>query len=89
MKKYLFVVILLLSRGTCIGQVAKWLIPPVYDTIGMAKGVDLVISQSADEKSIWDLSGQLLAKTKDVISPFVEGRSVTTDSSGRNVTGFF
>jgi hypothetical protein len=89
MKRSVFMMATLFMAELSFGQVAKWLIPPVYDQVDMAKGADLVITQSADEKSIWDLDGQLLSKTKDELSPFVEGRSVTLGNDGRTVTGFF
>lgn len=54
----------------------------------MAYGVDLVIAYSADEKSIWNLDGKLLAKTKDDLSSFIEGRSILTDKRGI-ITGLY
>ena len=77
------------STSQMKGQVAKWLIPPTYDHIHMADGERLVITDSLENKIIWSQSGKRLAMTKDQISPFEEGFSITTKYGSNEITGFF
>lgn len=71
------------------GQIAKWLIPPVYDDIHMVNGEDLVITDSLNKKVIWSKSGERLATTNDQMFSFVEGLAVTAKHASRQITGFF
>ena len=71
------------------GQVVKWLIQPMYDTIYMANGENLIITDSLDKKIIWSFSGERLAMTGDQIFSFKEGFAVTTKKGTGEITGFY
>lgn len=71
------------------GQVAKWLIPPLYDGIYMTSGEDLIVTDSLDHKTIWTQDGKRLATTDDMLCPFVEGFSVTIKRGNGIITGFY
>lgn len=59
-------------------QIAKWLIEPSSDSIRMAVGIDAIITDSADIKSLWSYDGKRLAMTSNEIYDFKENRSVST-----------
>lgn len=71
------------------GQVAKWLIPPMYDDIHMANGEKLIITDSLDNKILWTHSGKRLAMTEDQIFSYEEGFAVTTKKGSGVITGFY
>lgn len=71
------------------GQVAKWLIPPMYDDIHMASGENVIITDSLDNKIIWTLSGKRLAVTSDQVFPFKEGYAVTLKKGSSSISGFY
>ena len=71
------------------GQVAKWLIPPMYDTIQMADGEDLIITDSLNKKIIWSPAGKRLAMTEDQIFSYKEGFAVATKTGTGVITGFY
>lgn len=54
-------------------QIAKWLIPPMYDRIQLVNGIDAVLTDSAGVKNVWTLDGQRLISCKDEILSFKEG----------------
>lgn len=58
-------------------QIAKWLIPPSYEKIELANGIDAIITDSAGVKSIWTLTGKKLITTRDDILPFKEGLALS------------
>ena len=74
---------------TAKGQVAKWLIPPLYDNIYMTNGENLIITDSLNQKTIWSQTGLRLATTNDHIFSFVEGFAVTTKRGSEMITGFY
>lgn len=88
-KKLLLGLVILATASHTNGQIAKWLIPPVYDNIQMAEGENLVITDSLRYKIIWSQSGKRLSMTKDVISPFVDGYAITTEGDSTQITGFY
>lgn len=74
------------------GQVAEWLIKPKYDTIYMASGERLIITDSLNQKIVWLQSGESYERkdiTPDEIFPFVEGFAVTTKRDSGVITGFY
>ena len=88
-KKLILVLAIFASTFQMNGQVAKWLIPPVYDNISMANGEKLVITDSLNYRMIWSYSGKRLAMTEDQISSFEEGFAVSTKSRSNSITGFY
>lgn len=88
-KKLILVLAIFASTFQMNGQVAKWLIPPVYDNIRMANGEKLVIADSLENRIIWSQSGQRLAMTEDRLFSFKEGFAVTTKRGSDLITGFY
>lgn len=88
-KKIVFLIVIIANITPMKGQIAKWLIPPVYDEIHMASGEELIITDSLDTKVIWSMSGQRLANTADQIFPFTDGLAVTVKRGSGLITGFF
>ena len=88
-KKLLLGLVILATASHTNGQIAKWLIPPMYDNIQMAEGENLVITDSLNTKIIWSQSGKRLSSTKDQIHPFKEGFAVTTVTGTDSITGFY
>lgn len=71
------------------GQIAKWLIPPVYEKIYMTSGENLIVTDSLGKKIVWSHSGKRLSTTRDQILPFVEEMAVTMEREGGLITGFY
>lgn len=90
MKKTIFILSALFVVDVACGQVAKWLIPPVYDNIQMAKGEKLIITDSLNNRTLWTQSGERLTTiTDNQLFPFKDGYAVTTTIGGNLITGFF
>jgi hypothetical protein len=89
MKRTLILLSIILSANAVRGQIAEWLIQPVYDNISMSNGEQLIITDSLNSKILWSQSGKRLAITDNLISPFKEGYSVTTSRNSDIITGFF
>lgn len=88
-KKLFLVLAIFVLTSQMNGQVAKWLIPPLYDNIQMANGEKLVITDSLENKIVWSQSGKRLAMTNDQLAPFEEGFSVATKQGSNEITGFY
>lgn len=73
MKRILLILMLLDVYVGSKAQIAKWLIPPLYEKITLVKGIDAVMTDSADIKAIWTLNGKRFITSKDEIFPFKEG----------------
>lgn len=89
MKKGFILLCTLLSCISASAQMSRWIMPPAYDDIHIADGAPLIISDSLNVSSLWDLYGRHLAVTEDEIHPFREGFAVTTERGTDNITGFF
>lgn len=90
MNKKLFLGIALCVATVSVkGQVAKWLIPSMYDNIRMADGGNLIVTDSLGSKILWTYSGNRLAMTEDQIFSFKEGFAVTTKKGSSVITGFY
>ena len=89
MKKLLFVFILVTSCFVARAQMARWIMQPNYDRISIAAGAPLLIADSLDMKSIWSIDGKHLSVTRDILHPFCEGLSVTTEKDSDKITGFY
>ena len=70
-------------------QMASWVMQPVYDKIHVAKGADILLSDSANIRSLWDFTGKRLAQTADSLHNFRENLAVTTVKGSNKVSGFF
>ena len=64
-KRMLFILVFATTTCSTFGQVAKWLIPPLYNDIHMTNGEDLIVTDSLDQKTIWSQTGTRLATTGD------------------------
>lgn len=89
MKRILILLSFVLVVNAIRGQVAEWLIQPVYDNIRMAEGEQLIISDSLNSKILWSQSGKRLAITDYQLYSYKEGYSVTTRRNSEIITGFF
>ena len=89
MKKVLVTLMFVLSCLATNAQMARWIIQPRYDRIYIADGAPLLIGESLDSSTIWNMNGQKIAVTNDVINPFREGLSVTTRKDLETITGFY
>lgn len=89
MKKIIFLLALVLSGIETKAQMSRWIMQPQYDSIYIAPGAPLLISDSLETSFIWSFEGKLLSQTQDCINPFKEGLSVTTKKGSDEVTGFY
>lgn len=91
MKRFLFLTSAFLICKMVSAQVAKWLIPPSYDNIYMARGAELIVTDSVTDsgkiKTIWTKEGERLATTQDWLMPFSEGHAVTVEPKTSIITG--
>lgn len=86
------IVILFMSLALAVSakaQIAEWLIPPVYDNIGMATGTDAVITDSSRVKTVWSLDGKRLISTYDYLYPFRERRALSARPGSSLITGVY
>lgn len=71
--------ILLFFMGSLLAinaQIAKWLIPPSYDKIRQAQGLEAISTDSAGVKTIWTMDGKRVLSTSDDLFPFREGMAL-------------
>lgn len=86
------IVLLFMSLAFTISvkaQIAEWLIPPVYDNIGMAIGTDAVITDSSGVKTVWSLDGRRLLSTFGYLCPFKEGLALSVRAGTSLITGIY
>jgi len=89
MKKIIMILMASMTVSVMHGQVAKWLIPPAYNSVHMAVGADLIVTDSADTKALWSLTGRRIASTRNQIFPFVDGMAVSTTRGSGQIAGLF
>lgn len=89
MKKLIILFLVLLSATQTRAQVARWIIPPCYDSIYFATGADLIVTDSLDEKVVWTREGTRLFKTSSTLYPFKEGITVITEKNSSRIMGFY
>ena len=73
MKKITFILFCFFSLINTKAQIAKWLIPPSYEKIQLADGIDAVMTETSGVKTVWTMDGQQLFSCKDELYPFKEG----------------
>ena len=84
--------LLLIFVSLCVvvkAQMSRWIMQPVYDSIYIQSGAQLLISDSLGIYTIWNLNGKKLSVTDDCIHPFKEGLAITTQKHSENITGFY
>ena len=86
MKKVAFILLCLCVVVGARGQIAKWLIPPLYDEIKIAEGIDAIQTDSAGLNAIWTLDGRRLISSRDDICPFKEGMALTVRPGTSDIT---
>ena len=52
MKRTLLTIVCVCVASLANAQIAKWLIEPMYDDIHMAAGIDAIITDSANTKTL-------------------------------------
>ena len=78
-----------MATATMKAQMAKWVIPPVYQAIHKMGGGDFIVTDSADYKILWSWDGQRLASTRNQLYPFRENLSVAIPKGTASVAGFY
>lgn len=73
MKRLIIVLFYLVITLGLKAQIARWLIPPLYEKIQLVDGVDAIMTEADGIKTIWTMDGQKLITTPDDIYPFQEG----------------
>lgn len=89
MKRTFFTLLSVSLVSFANAQIAKWLIEPSYDNIRMAVGVEAVITDSANTKSLWTFDGKRLATTSNEIFDFRENRAVSTVPGTANIANIY
>ena len=83
------VLVTAVSAGAAYGQMAKWAMRPGYDSIRLADGVPVVVSDSAGTTSLWNVEGKLMASTADSVAAYSDGLAVTVKRGTDEITGFY
>ena len=89
MKRLLLVFMLFCGYISSDAQIAKWLIPPLYDKISLVSGIDAIMTDSTDIKTVWTYSGKRLITSKDDLFPFKEGLSLALKRGTASITTIY
>lgn len=89
MKRLFLLISFLALANFAQAQIAKWLIEPLYDNIYMASGIDAILTDSANTKTLWSYEGKRLATTTNEIFEFRENLSVSTVPGTANIACVF
>ena len=89
MKRILLVFMLFCGYISSDAQIAKWLIPPLYDKISLVSGIDAVMTDSSGIKTVWTFSGKRLITSKDDLFPFKEGLSLALKHGTATITTIY
>ena len=89
MKRILLVFMLFCGYISSDAQIAKWLIPPLYDKISLVSGIDAIMTDSTDIKTVWTYSGKRLITSKDDLFPFKEGLSLALKRGTASITTIY
>ena len=89
MKRTLLTIVCVCVASLANAQIAKWLIEPLYDNIHMASGIDAILTDSANTKTLWSYEGKRLATTTNEIFEFRENLSVSTVPGTANIACVF
>lgn len=88
MKKILILIPLILSGISANAQLARWVLPPVYDSIMVKVDHKIIATDSLGKTSLWTPDGKLLFSTENAILPFHEGVATIMDKEEGTLTGF-
>ena len=89
MKRTLFIFLLSFSFISAKAQVAQWLIPPVYEKIYIPAEGNVIITDSANTKTLWSMKGKRLVTTSDIMYPYSEGYAVTSRKDVAYITAIY
>ena len=89
MKCTLLTIVCICVASLANAQIARWLIEPLYDNIHMASGIDAILTDSANTKTLWSYEGKRLATTTNEIFEFRENLSVSTVPGTSNIACVF
>lgn len=89
MRKALLLFSFLTLSITAYAQMANWIMRPEYDSIHLAAGVPVIISDSVNTTALWSTGGKRLASTADSLASFSDGLAVTVKKGSDVITGFY
>lgn len=89
MKRSIFFVLCCWMFLSAKSQVAKWIIPSLYDDISMVEGLDAVMTDSAGVKAMWTMEGKKLFATVHDVHPFCEEVAVSTVKNSWEMVGIY
>ena len=89
MKRIILSIACLFSAAAIKAQIAEWLIPPKYDGIGVASGIEAVVTDSSGVRTLWSFDGKRILTTPNVLYPFVEGRAVSCRPGSPQIAGIY
>lgn len=88
--KKLIILLFLLQTGLCLhAQMSRWILHPVCERIFLSEYAPVVICDSLNTTSLWNLQGKQMAVTTDAVHPFVDGYAVTSTKGSEQLTGFY
>ena len=85
MKRIILTILNVCLASLANAQIAKWLIEPMYDNMQMAAGIDAILTDSANTKTLWSYEGRRLATTTNDLFAFRENLSVSTVSGTADI----
>lgn len=68
---------------------SRWILHPVCERIFLSEYAPVVICDSLNTTSLWNLQGKQMAVTTDAVHPFVDGYAVTSTKGSEQLTGFY
>ena len=89
MKRIILTILNVCLASLANAQIAKWLIEPMYDNMQMAEGIDAILTDSANTKTLWSYEGRRLATTTNDLFAFRENLSVSTVSGTADIACIF
>lgn len=89
MKKTVLLFLFILSCHTIKAQMTRWIMQPVYDKIYMVQGAPIIVSEQSNQSTLWNINGEKIAETKDILHAYKEGLSVTTKKGSNSISGFY
>lgn len=69
-------------------QLARWVIPPSYDSLAVKIDNNLLSTDSAGTTTLWTLDGKSLFSTREQIQPYKEGVATVIKKDGDLIVGF-
>lgn len=89
MKRKLFLLLVFFEAISTNAQVAKWMIPAVYDTIRMENNGNVIVTDSVFSQILWSINARRLAVTEDSLMHFKNNYAVTLRPTRETITGFY